>query len=502
MAVGSFQKQTRGSAFGRSFALPALIALVAGALLLAGVGIWTHQALQCAQRYFEASRRVRDLDVRIREAAVVGSRLRSTDADAEGDIARLGHPEEALDQVARIRELVRDNPEAQRRLDAAGRFTALAVTQARAVLLLDMESKLAPAAPGTARARDLEQGAAEAHRKLEAALQDGGHGLDALEAAIEGEATSRLAAGRWAEVLLIATAALVLLLAWRLERSWRLRKKHLEGARLVEDMLEAYSRRLESMNAELEQVNLLKTQFLANTSHELLTPLNGIMGSLELLREGACAGPEEEREFLNQAYLSAERLLSLIHDLLDLCNLEEGNLALRCRTVEFGPILERSLAANRGAMEKLGLTLLTLPPAEGWPRIQADSERLQQVIHHLVSNAVKFTAEGSIRISGRTELAKGPRLRLEVADTGIGIEPDKLSKVFDLFSQADGSSTRRFGGTGLGLTLSRHLVRGMGGEIGIESEGAGRGTRAWFTIPLARPQEGAWPDRDQDLKAA
>jgi signal transduction histidine kinase len=293
-----------------------------------------------------------------------------------------------------------------------------------------------------------------------------------------------VAAGRGRLALAASFGVILALLALSLHTE-RVRRHHQRGARLVEDMLEAYSRRLESMNIQLEQVNLLKTQFLANTSHELLTPLNGVLGSLEVIRSGSCPSADEERSFLDQAYHSAERLFSLIRDLLDLCHLEEGNLALRCRQMEFRTVLDRELAAHRSTLAARGLVLLVTPPSDGWPHIAGDPERVTQVLHHLLANAVKFTDRGSIRVTGRIE--QGPRkfLRIDVADTGVGIEPGKLGQVFDLFAQADGSNTRRFGGAGLGLTLSRHLVQGMGGQIGIESDGPGRGTRAWFTLPFA-----------------
>jgi signal transduction histidine kinase len=135
-------------------------------------------------------------------------------------------------------------------------------------------------------------------------------------------------------------------------------------------------------------------------------------------------------------------------------------------------------------MRERGLTLLVTPPSTGWPRIQADPARCEQVLQHLLANAIKFTEHGSIRITGRIESEEGEQVRLEVSDTGVGIPSEKLPQVFDLFSQADGSNTRRFGGTGLGLTLCRHLIQGMDGRIGIESDGPGRGTRVWFTLPL------------------
>ncbi len=305
--------------------------------------------------------------------------------------------------------------------------------------------------------------------------------LDALERLSTSRLDQTAGSGRRFDLLCAAAGLLVLYLFAALHRTRRLRDRHLHGARLVEDMLESYSRRLESMNAELEQASLLKTQFLANTSHELLTPLNGVIGSLDLLREDPDTSPAERRELLEQASTSAEALHGLIRDLLDLCKLEEGNLSLRCRSLELGPIIGRATGRHRTTIQQKGLALLVTAPSGGWPRIHADAQRTEQVLQHLLSNALKFTPEGSIRITGRPE---GNQVRIEIADTGVGIAKEKLPRVFELFSQADGSQTRRFGGTGMGLTLCRHLVRGMAGQIGIESEGPGRGTRVWFTLPL------------------
>ena len=204
-----------------------------------------------------------------------------------------------------------------------------------------------------------------------------------------------------------------------------------------------------------------------------------------LFRSARPSRAEDQRGWVEQAYQSAERLHTLLRDLLDLCRLEEGEFTLRCRPVEAAPLVERLVARHRSALAGRGLVLLVTPPSGGWPRVEADPERLTQVVHHVLANAIKFTDRGSIRLTGRIEREDAPHLRVEVADTGIGIEPEKLPEVFELFHQGDASSTRRFGGTGLGLTLTRHLVQGMGGRIGIESEGLGRGTRVWFTVPLA-----------------
>ncbi len=371
------------------------------------------------------------------------------------------------------RNYFRDEPEALEVLDRTIGLRRQAVQSARAAFLSRAASLAASAAP------------VASPPALERDLAEAASWIAQLEARCEFDLSQAMDDAEQGRSALVVSFGVILALIALMAHTERNRRHHRRGARLVEDMLEAYSRRLESMNVQLEQVNLLKTQFLANTSHELLTPLNGVMGSLEVIRSGSCRSVEEERGFLDQAYQAAERLFALIRDLLDLCHLEEGNLALRCRPVDFRGILERELAGHRTTLTARGLVLLVTPPSEGWPRVAGDPERVTQVLRHLLSNAVKFTDQGSLRVTGRIEPGPCRYLRLEVADTGVGIASDKLGQVFDLFAQADGSNTRRFGGTGLGLTLSRHLVQGMGGQIGIESDGPGRGTRAWFTLPLA-----------------
>ncbi len=385
-------------------------------------------------------------------------------------------PESELERRAQpIRRFCADHPPAIAALEEAERHRREAIEQTRALFLRRVERGASEATGHDegAALHAIEQELSAAARRLTVVEQTGQHSVErALHAARAGN-----------RLLLFGIAA-VLLLLWRFYRADQQRRRHMEGARLVEEMLEAYSRRLESMNVQLEQLNLLKTQFLANTSHELLTPLNGVMGSLEVIRSGSC-GLEEDREFVEQAYHSAEKLHGLIRDLLDLCRLEEGDFALRLRPVDFGPALERELARHRVALNARDLVLLVTPPAGGWPGVKADPERLRQILFHVLANALKFTERGSIRVTGRLIEEDGLRLRVEVTDTGVGIAPERLPQVFELFSQGDNSSTRRFGGTGLGLTLTRHLVHGMGGRIGIESDGPGHGTRVWFTLRLA-----------------
>jgi signal transduction histidine kinase len=376
------------------------------------------------------------------------------------------------------RDFFRHDEGALQALDEAAALRSRAKESARASLLrrVDQPARTGPISPDSLAPdlQDVQSDLAKASRRLE---QLEGRCILDLRLAAED-------AGRGGLVLVTAIGAFLGLFAVCLLRE-RARRRHQRGARLVEDMLETYSRRLEAMNAQLEQVNLLKTQFLANTSHELLTPLNSIIGSLGAIRGGACPSVEDERGCLEQANDAAKRLLVLIRDLLDLCQLEEGNLALRCRQMEFRGVLERELAAHASTFAARDLVLLVTTPSDGWPRITGDPERVSQVVRHLLANAVRFTDHGSVRVTGRIEQGPPRFLRVEVADTGVGIEHDKLGLVFGAFAQIDASGPRRLGGAGLGLSLSRHLVQGMGGQIGIESDGPGRGTRVWFTLPLA-----------------
>lgn len=280
--------------------------------------------------------------------------------------------------------------------------------------------------------------------------------------------------------LLVFTTAV----AWLRSREIELRKR-LHGALLSEEMLESYSRRLELMNEQLEEANLLKVQFLANTSRELRGPLNSMIGCLQLLDDADGPTKEEGAELRAQALRAGEQLTDLTQNLVDLCRLEEGRFSVRRRAIESGPLLERSLARIRAGIESRGLTLLVVPPAEGWPRVQTDSQRLREVLDHLLENAVEFTEAGSIRISGRLVQDHAPMLRIEIADTGAGIDAETLPRLFEMFARG-GSEGR---GSGLGLTLCRHLIRAMRGEIAIESEGVGHGTRVWFTVPLSQPSD-------------
>ncbi len=250
-----------------------------------------------------------------------------------------------------------------------------------------------------------------------------------------------------------------------------------------------------SRDAALASVRL-KSEFLANMSHEIRTPMNGVLGMLGLLREGRLE--EQQRHFANLAYDSAESLLTIIGDILDFSKIEAGKLDFE--EVEF-PVRDTLAAAvellSANAQRKgLKLTLEIAPDVPA--SVRGDPGRLRQVLTNLVSNAIKFTAAGGVRIvvSREPEPDGQVRLACAVRDTGIGIEPESVKRLFLPYVQADASTTRRFGGTGLGLAICRRLVELMGGTITAEST-PGLGSTFQFTVMLkagtAKPVVAALP---------
>ncbi len=230
------------------------------------------------------------------------------------------------------------------------------------------------------------------------------------------------------------------------------------------------------------QASRMKSQFLANTSHELRTPLTSILGFLRLVLDGSVTDPARQEEFLRIAHQSAERLLAIINDVLDLAKIEAGRLEVRVERLILREAFEevRNLFAQQMEDGKVEFTVLFPPTGL---LVLADPQRLLQVLTNLLSNALKFTpAGGSIELRAR---ADGAVAVVEVRDSGAGIPVDELEKVFESFHQVDGGPDRSAGGTGLGLTISRRLARLMGGDLILESEGPGRGVLARLTLPLA-----------------
>ncbi len=229
--------------------------------------------------------------------------------------------------------------------------------------------------------------------------------------------------------------------------------------------------KLQALNSQIEAASAAKSQFLANMSHEFRTPLNAIIGFTEVLQD-QLPGPlnADQLEYLGDIHNAGQLLLRLINDVLDLAKVEAGRLELFYETVPIAQTIRETITTLRGAAEKKGLTIQwDIPPDLGL--INVDQIRFKQILFNLLSNAVKFTDHGGVTVTGAIE---GDRLHVTVADTGIGLHPEDMDRIFVEFSQVDASYTRRHEGTGLGLALSKRLVEAHKGKIWVESQfGAG-----------------------------
>jgi PAS domain S-box-containing protein len=253
--------------------------------------------------------------------------------------------------------------------------------------------------------------------------------------------------------------------------------------------LEQSNRRLEELNAQLEEASRLKSEFLANTSHELRTPLNGMIGFLQLVLDGLCDSKDEEREFLQQALQCSRHLLGLINDVLDIAKIEAGKLSLDIERVDVGQLFDEVYTVTHVQAAQRGVKLVLVPPADRGLGVRGDFGKTKQILINLVGNSLKFTPSGTITVRAVPHPDLG-HFMFEVIDTGIGIPLDRQQVIFEKFIQADGSTTRRYGGTGLGLAITRSLVELMGGIIGVSSDGEGRGTRMYFSLPIWREESG------------
>ena len=244
---------------------------------------------------------------------------------------------------------------------------------------------------------------------------------------------------------------------------------------------------LEANNRELQQLDKLKDEFLANTSHELRTPLNGIIGLAESLIDGA-TGKLADNTKTNLAMIvySGKRLSHLVNDILDFSKLKQKNIELQLKPVGLREIANVVLTLNQPLVRQKPLQLVNaIGPS--LPAAHADENRLQQIFHNLIGNAIKFTESGRVEISANVVENIGSfenGLAITVSDTGIGIPKDKLDQIFESFEQADGSTAREYGGTGLGLAVTKQLVQLHGGDIWVQSK-VGVGSQFSFTLPIS-----------------
>ena len=273
----------------------------------------------------------------------------------------------------------------------------------------------------------------------------------------------------------LAQGVLLLLLLGMLMR--RIRQQSARYAHL-----RALSQELTQARDRAMDANRAKDVFLATMSHELRTPFQGLMGMLQLLKDSRL--DERQRDYLETARHSAKHLLGVLNDILDISTIETGSLKLVVAPTPLRMLIEQVDALMQGAAQAKGLELKVDVDPDLPPWVMADAKRLRQVLFNLLGNAIKFTRMGGVYASIQRDSGPPGRIRIVIRDTGIGMDKATLSKLFTRFYQADNSLRRRIGGTGLGLEISRNLVRLMDGDIEVDSQ---LGVGSVFTITLTLP---------------
>jgi PAS domain S-box-containing protein len=256
---------------------------------------------------------------------------------------------------------------------------------------------------------------------------------------------------------------------------------------------------LRKSKEEAETANRAKSDFLANMSHEIRTPMNAIMGFTEVLKRGYGTSGDSNRKHLDTISRSSTHLLGLINDVLDLSKVEAGQMEVEMIPCAVHTIIRDVIETMQVKANEKGISLKYTPDGPMPAEVMSDPAKLRQILTNLVGNAIKFTEEGGVTVvTCVDQQGENSMLIMDVIDTGIGMTREQADSVFEAFSQADSSITRRFGGTGLGLTISKRFAQGLGGDIEISSE-PGKGSVFSTTIKLGSLAEAEWLEQDQIL---
>lgn len=299
-----------------------------------------------------------------------------------------------------------------------------------------------------------------------------------------------LAARRLAEDMLSLTS----------KELWDLTKKLVKQTEKLDAQVAKRTEKLERMASQAEAANKSKSQFLASMSHEIRTPLNGVLGMAQALSDTDLTA--DQRAMTSTILESGELLLSVLNDILDISKIEAGQMEVEQVAMDVEQVIEAThkLFEPKAAEKDIDLRVEIKPSAKRW--VKSDPTRLRQAIGNLISNAIKFTGQGSVTVSVTLidAMPSESILCISVQDTGIGIAPDKMSRLFQPFSQADVSTARRFGGSGLGLTISRQICQMLGGDLVVDSTpGQGSIFTATARVTPAEARKSAQDDLDYDV---
>lgn len=356
----------------------------------------------------------------------------------------------------------------------------LAVTHESILLRLDAraaneEGKAAEAVSLTGRAEQMEDQAQASFELLLHAVVSAQHDL-----APDSEAF-RVASSRFLGLLVLTTLVAAALML-HLRRMHAGVARALERALLTEDLLESYGGRLELAQQQLEHGHRLKAHLVALTAEWMRRRLADLSERLTRVSDAGLPATERSTE-IEAALALVERVSTQSDHLLGLCRLEDGRAPIRITGMDSESVVESVLRRHRAEAARKGLALFVTAPNEGWPRVAADADRFAQVLDHLVQNAIRFTSRGSIRVTGRKVEFPAEALRIDVIDTGSGIDRARIPALLDLAGSGRNDDA---GPGGLGLILGQYLARAMNGQIGLDSEGQDRGARAWLILPLAQ----------------